>query len=73
MPLLQVKGLHAHYGKSHILHGIDMEVPEAAIVELRAMLTDAKGAFAAFLKPTFEGDKIGFTLDELIAIARKPA
>ncbi|AWI85650.1 ABC transporter ATP-binding protein [Alloyangia pacifica] len=34
MSLLQVKGLHAHYGKSHILHGIDMEVPEAAIVSL---------------------------------------
>ncbi|WP_134682349.1 ABC transporter ATP-binding protein [Paracoccus ravus] len=34
MSLLEVKGLHAHYGKSHILHGIDMEVPEAAIVSL---------------------------------------
>ena len=34
MSLLVVQGLHAHYGKSHILHGIDMEVPEAAIVSL---------------------------------------
>lgn len=34
MSLLEVRGLHAHYGKSHILHGIDMEVPEAAIVAL---------------------------------------
>lgn len=34
MSLLAVQGLHAHYGKSHILHGIDMEVPEAAIVSL---------------------------------------
>ncbi|WP_102960526.1 ABC transporter ATP-binding protein [Mangrovicella endophytica] len=34
MSLLEVKGFHAHYGKSHILHGIDMEVPEAAIVSL---------------------------------------
>ncbi|WP_343316098.1 ABC transporter ATP-binding protein [Brucella sp. BE17] len=32
--MLEVKGLHAHYGKSHILHGIDMDVPEAAIVSL---------------------------------------
>jgi branched-chain amino acid transport system ATP-binding protein len=32
--LLDVKGLHAHYGKSHILHGIDIEVPESAIVSL---------------------------------------
>ena len=50
-----------------------MKVPEPTAAELRAMLTDAQGAFSAFLKPTFDGDKIGFTLDELIAIARKPA
>jgi branched-chain amino acid transport system ATP-binding protein len=24
--LLQVQGLHAHYGKSHILHGVDFQV-----------------------------------------------
>jgi branched-chain amino acid transport system ATP-binding protein len=34
MSLLEVKGLHAHYGKSHILHGIDMEIPESTIVSL---------------------------------------
>jgi branched-chain amino acid transport system ATP-binding protein len=34
MKLLEVKGLHAHYGKSHILHGIDLEVPEASVVSL---------------------------------------
>ncbi|TDX83635.1 amino acid/amide ABC transporter ATP-binding protein 2 (HAAT family) [Neorhizobium sp. R1-B] len=34
MSLLQVKGLHAHYGKSHILHGIDLEVPESSVVSL---------------------------------------
>lgn len=49
-----------------------MNVPEASVIDLRAMLTGAKGALAAFLKPTFDGDKIGFTFDELIAIARKP-
>lgn len=32
MNLLEVKGLHAHYGKSHILQGVDMTVPEASIV-----------------------------------------
>jgi branched-chain amino acid transport system ATP-binding protein len=32
--LLQVCGLHAHYGKSHILRGVDISVPEAAIVSL---------------------------------------
>lgn len=34
MNLLDIKGLHAHYGKSHILHGVDMSVPEGAIVSL---------------------------------------
>lgn len=49
-----------------------MRVPPATVTELRAVLTNASGALAAFLKPTVGGDKIGFTLDELIAIARKP-
>ncbi len=34
MSLLEVKGLHAHYGKSHILHGVDLEVPESSVVSL---------------------------------------
>ncbi|MCO6384880.1 ABC transporter ATP-binding protein [Oceanicola sp. 502str15] len=34
MSLLTIEGLHAHYGKSHILHGIDMSVGEGAIVSL---------------------------------------
>jgi branched-chain amino acid transport system ATP-binding protein len=25
-PLIEAKGLHAHYGASHVLHGIDLEV-----------------------------------------------
>ena len=34
MSLLEVRGLHAHYGKSHILHGVDLIVAEATIVSL---------------------------------------
>lgn len=34
MTLLEVSGLHAHYGKSHVLHGVDFAVPEARIVSL---------------------------------------
>ncbi|POF30925.1 ABC transporter ATP-binding protein [Roseibium marinum] len=34
MSLLKVEGLHAHYGKSHILHGVDMQIGEGAIVSL---------------------------------------
>jgi branched-chain amino acid transport system ATP-binding protein len=32
--LLEVSALHAHYGKSHVLHGVDLEVAEASIVSL---------------------------------------
>jgi branched-chain amino acid transport system ATP-binding protein len=35
MPLmLEVAGLHAHYGKSHILHGVDLAVERGGIVSL---------------------------------------
>lgn len=34
MSLLEVKGLQAHYGKSHILHGVDITIPDASIVSL---------------------------------------
>ena len=34
MSLLEVKGLHAHYGKSHILHGVDLDVDNGKIVSL---------------------------------------
>ncbi|MCB9959040.1 MAG: ABC transporter ATP-binding protein [Rhodospirillaceae bacterium] len=34
MSLLELSGLHAHYGKSHILHGVDLAVPDATIVSL---------------------------------------
>ena len=32
--MLQLQGLHAYYGKSHILHGVDMRVGEGEIVSL---------------------------------------
>jgi len=33
-PALEVKGVHAHYGPSHVLHGVDLVVPEGMIVGL---------------------------------------
>lgn len=33
-PMLEVRDLHAYYGKSHILHGVDMHVGEGEIVAL---------------------------------------
>ena len=32
--VLEVKDLHAHYGKSHILHGVSLEVREGELVTL---------------------------------------
>ena len=32
--MLQLQGVHAYYGKSHILHGVDMRVGEGEIVGL---------------------------------------
>ena len=32
--LLRVEGLHAHYGKSHILHGVDLRVDRNEVVSL---------------------------------------
>jgi ubiquinone/menaquinone biosynthesis C-methylase UbiE len=45
----------------------------ATILRLRSMLVDGSPALQAFLKPRTDGDKLWFTLDEAILIARKPA
>ena len=34
MNVLEVEGLHVYYGKSHILHGVSLSVPEGTIVAL---------------------------------------
>jgi branched-chain amino acid transport system ATP-binding protein len=34
MTLLEIKDLHAYYGKSHVLHGVDMQVGAGEIVSL---------------------------------------
>src|SRR3954449_9133586 len=33
-PLLKVEGIHTYYGKSHILHGISLEVGSGEVVGL---------------------------------------
>jgi hypothetical protein len=46
---------------------------DAATVErLRSMLVEGTPALKAFLKPRREQEKLWFTLDEAILIARKP-
>lgn len=51
----------------------NMNVPADLVPRLAAMLDDASPALKAFLQPTNEDGKRGFVLDELIAIARRPA
>jgi len=34
MALLEIKNLHAYYGKSHVLHGVDLQVGQGEIVSL---------------------------------------
>ena len=50
-----------------------MNVPAETVPRLRAMLDDASPALKAFLKPATVDGKLGFTLDELIAIAERPS
>jgi ubiquinone/menaquinone biosynthesis C-methylase UbiE len=50
-----------------------MDADPATVTRLRSMLTDGSPALRAFLKPRVEADKLWFTLDEVILIARKPA
>jgi ubiquinone/menaquinone biosynthesis C-methylase UbiE len=50
----------------------NMSVAPETAARLRAMLEGATPALAAFLKPSREGDALGFTLLELVLIGRKP-
>ena len=53
-----------------------MQVPAETVPRLQAMLDDASPALKAFLKPgpyEVNGGRLGFTLDELIAVAAKSA
>ena len=45
--MLRINDLHAYYGESHILHGVDMHVNEGEVVTLvDAALEDAGGKVA---------------------------
>lgn len=55
-PLLSISGLHAHYGKSHILHGVDMQVESATITALLGRNGSGRStslkAMAGLVRPT---------------------
>ena len=67
-PLLSVAGIHTHYGKSHILHGVTLEVGRGEVVGLLGRNGVGKSttlkAIAGLVHPsagevTFEGRSIG--------------
>ena len=39
--LLSLRGVHAHYGKSHILHGIDLAIGRGEVISLLAATAPA--------------------------------
>jgi ubiquinone/menaquinone biosynthesis C-methylase UbiE len=51
----------------------NMSVPAETVPQLADMLRNASPAFAAYIRPRFDGDEAeGFTIIELLAVARKP-
>jgi ABC-type uncharacterized transport system ATPase subunit len=46
--LLTLRGVHTHIGAYHILHGVDLEVPEGQVT----MLLGRNGAGKAWPRPT---------------------
>jgi branched-chain amino acid transport system ATP-binding protein len=65
-PLLQVANLHAYYGKSHVLHGVDLTVGKGEIVSLlgrngvgrSTTVKTVMGLVSGTGSVTFKGDEI---------------
>ncbi|NDW07335.1 ABC transporter ATP-binding protein [Jiella pacifica] len=72
MSLLEVKGLHAHYGKSHILHGIDMQVPEAAILSLLGRNGSGRSTLLKAMMGLVPPTAGSVTLDGRQLVGRRP-
>jgi branched-chain amino acid transport system ATP-binding protein len=75
-PLLAVSGIHTHYGKSHILHGVTLEVGPGEVVGLLGRNGVGKSttlkAIAGLVHPSagevvFEGRPIGRLASHVVA------
>ena len=75
-PLLSVAGIHTHYGKSHILHGVTLEVGPGEVVGLLGRNGVGKSttlkAIAGLVHPSagevvFEGRPIGRLASHVVA------
>jgi branched-chain amino acid transport system ATP-binding protein len=66
-PLLKITGLHAYYGKSHVLHGIDLQIGAGEIVSLlgrngvgrSTTVKSIMGQVATTGSIVFKGEEIG--------------
>jgi branched-chain amino acid transport system ATP-binding protein len=79
-PLVRVEGLHTYYGKSHILHGVSLEVAPGEVVGLLGRNGDTRRkelldkAFTYFPRLAERRNQPGGTLSggeqQMLAIAR---
>ncbi|WP_417822999.1 ABC transporter ATP-binding protein [Thalassospira lucentensis] len=72
MSLLDVKGLHAHYGKSHILHGIDMQVGDSSIVSLLGRNGSGRSTLLKAMMGLVPPTAGSLTLDGRSLVGRRP-
>ncbi len=67
MSLLNLHNLHAYYGKSHILHGVDMHVGEGEIVSLLGRNGSGRSTTVKTIMGLVEGDgSVKFRDQELL-------
>ena len=72
MSLLEVRGLHAHYGKSHILHGIDLDVPQSSVVSLLGRNGSGRSTLLKAMMGLVPPSAGTVTLDEVQLAGQRP-
>ncbi|MGW9232035.1 ABC transporter ATP-binding protein [Pseudorhizobium sp. NPDC055634] len=72
MSLLEVRGLHAHYGKSHILHGIDLDVPQSSVVSLLGRNGSGRSTLLKAMMGLVPPSAGTVTLDEVQLVGQRP-
>ena len=66
-PLLSLQGVHAHYGKSHILHGIDLSIGRGEVVSLPESETERRWRATTHQWPIMHAVTYGVSRDQMMA------